>query len=672
MAHQADARFVIKASRDGSRQVESYGRPGRGQSSDRSRSGRMRRGRSRGPSHSYYRGRGRGLNPRTRLEDDGDADFDGDFEMGGESDSSGSATRRYTPYGRPASTPYSRPTSASTSFRRPGRPSPHDRSDPLPGRRGLWNKIIIPGGAQHNQDWLLRQLRSSIREVFEPIEFHVSGQAACFYVRDERAARELKSLRIQTRDGSELSVIVKVGQSPRDHGSSSSSAAAAAAAFGPQRLAQQLMGGGAFQSADRSGSLQIEEAIKLALGERYDTTTNALDLSDFYNDDVLRRNGERVILGRANYMEAVLKVIGENCPQLQGLNLGSNRLMTLDGLKELETRVPNLEILNLSNNQIRSEAELDKLKGLARLKSIALEGNPFTMQYKTPGSYISSIQNRLGVIELDGQLLPARIGFDLPAPSSLPQAKEGYCGDDGVRAIVHQFLETYYGCYDTPRGRERLIEAYTDDALFSLSVCSSTSAGKQRGPPLGDYVRQSRNLMRIRDSGKRTELLKRGRLCIASFLNELPKTKHVPSTFVIDVSLSTPTCVVFSVGGSFQEVGGVRTTLRSFTRLFVCVRSPGNSLLIANDQLQIRNASLQRLRAIEGSSDQMATPSFGGADAGLSQQHRDAILQFSKESGMNFEWSQKCLSENGWVYLQAAQAFTTLQKNSAIPPEAFQ
>ena len=112
------------------------------------------------------------------------------------------------------------------------------------------------------------------------------------------------------------------------------------------------MGGGAFQSADRSGSLQIEEAIKvswlrgavfffslrirvqLALGERYDTTTNALDLSDFYNDDgtslrtstkvnefvlflVLRRNGERVILGRANYMEAVLKVIGENCPQVR-------------------------------------------------------------------------------------------------------------------------------------------------------------------------------------------------------------------------------------------------------------------------------------------------------------------------------------------------------------------
>ena len=26
--------------------------------------------------------------------------------------------------------------------------------------------------------------------------------------------------------------------------------------------------------------------------------------------------------------------------------------MTLDGLKELETRVPNLEILNLSNNQV--------------------------------------------------------------------------------------------------------------------------------------------------------------------------------------------------------------------------------------------------------------------------------------------------------------------------------
>ena len=84
------------------------------------------------------------------------------------------------------------------------------------------------------------------------------------------------------------------------------------------------------------------------------------------------------------------------------------------------------------------------------------------------------------------------------------------------------------------------------------------------------------------------------------------------------------------------------------------------------------------------------------------------VIQFSKESGMNLEWSQKsvqmacfkasddlcvicrCLAQNNWVYLQSAQAFTvlqvdrtghlvltcltflsTLQSNSSIPPEAF-
>ena len=43
---------------------------------------------------------------------------------------------------------------------------------------------------------------------------------------------------------------------------------------------------------------------------------------------------------------------------------------------------------------------------------------------------------------------------------------------------------------------------------------------------LQKYLYESRNLMRVRDDGnKRDRLLRQGRLKIASFLNDLPKTE---------------------------------------------------------------------------------------------------------------------------------------------------
>lgn len=45
------------------------------------------------------------------------------------------------------------------------------------------------------------------------------------------------------------------------------------------------------------------------------------------------------------------------------------------------------------------------------------------------------------------------------------------------------------------------------------------------------------------------------------------------------------------------------------------------------------------------------------------------IKNFSNESGMNHEWTKKCLEENGWDYAKAAFSFSKLKPN--IPPAAF-
>lgn len=56
---------------------------------------------------------------------------------------------------------------------------------------------------------------------------------------------------------------------------------------------------------------------------------------------------------------------------------------------------------------------------------------------------------------------------------------------------------------------------------------------------LTKYLPHSRNLTRVKDPEKRSQLLKCGRLPVVSFLSELPKTEHDPQSFAVDLSLYT-------------------------------------------------------------------------------------------------------------------------------------
>ncbi|XP_010725502.1 nuclear RNA export factor 1-like [Meleagris gallopavo] len=55
-------------------------------------------------------------------------------------------------------------------------------------------------------------------------------------------------------------------------------------------------------------------------------------------------------------MMAVLRIIEENIPELQSLNLSSNKLYRLDDLSELAQKAAGLKILDLSRNEVRTAA----------------------------------------------------------------------------------------------------------------------------------------------------------------------------------------------------------------------------------------------------------------------------------------------------------------------------
>ncbi|OBS58782.1 hypothetical protein A6R68_10110 [Neotoma lepida] len=374
---------------------------------------------------------------------------------------------------------------------------------------------------------------------------------------------------------------------------------------------------------------QVEQ-LKLIMSERYDGSQQALDLKGLRSDPGLVAQNIDVVLNRRSCMAATLRIIEENIPEL------------------------------------KSERELDKIKGL-KLEELWLDRNPMCDNFRDQSTYISAIRERFPkLLRLDGHELPPPIAFDVEAPTMLPPCKGSYFGTENLKSLVLHFLQQYYAIYDSG-DRQGLLDAYHDGACCSLSIPSNPQNSVRSN--LAEYFKDSRNVKKLKDPTLRFRLLKHTRLNVVAFLNELPKTQHDINSFVVDISAQTSTLLCFSVNGVFKEVDGKsRDSLRAFTRTFIAVPASNSGLCIVNDELFVRNASpeeIQRAFAMPA-----PTPSSSPVPT-LSPEQQEMLQAFSTQSGMNLEWSQKCLQDNNWDYTRSAQAFTHLKAKGEIPEVAF-
>uniref|UniRef100_A0A023FEL3 NTF2 domain-containing protein n=1 Tax=Amblyomma cajennense TaxID=34607 RepID=A0A023FEL3_AMBCJ len=162
----------------------------------------------------------------------------------------------------------------------------------------------------------------------------------------------------------------------------------------------------------------------------------------------------------------------------------------------------------------------------------------------------------------------APISFDLGVEETMPLSKPSYFPSEEVKQVVVQFLEQYFSIFDS-KDRSGLLDAYHDNAVFSLTAMKLATTKTD----IKEFQRESRNLARLTNIDARRDRLKSGRLNIVSFLNQLPETRHDPSSFTVDVPLVTPTLMCFSVFGILRLVhkGLILPPLRSFTRNFFVV-----------------------------------------------------------------------------------------------------
>lgn len=180
-----------------------------------------------------------------------------------------------------------------------------------------WFQVKIPFGAKVGKTEIYSLLLQHVRPmVFIPHYYKDIDNASVFYVDDLESAQKLSDSdrQIQMPSGHQMRVLVtnNVPQSNVDEG--------------------------------------VVERMKLAMVKRYNVATKALDLTKFHSDPDLL--DIFCALFRPSFMTQAFKIIGENIPQLEALNLNDNKINLMTHFQELATKVPNLKILYLGKNKV--------------------------------------------------------------------------------------------------------------------------------------------------------------------------------------------------------------------------------------------------------------------------------------------------------------------------------
>jgi len=406
-------------------------------------------------------------------------------------------------------------------------------------------------------------------------------------------------------------------------------------------------------------SEELLDKAKQVMSERYTLATKALDLRSFHTDPIFLREAIFAPLSRSVVLKKIIQIIEENIPEVEAIDLSDNRINVLDQFEEFFKKASNLKILYLNNNKIDSPSELKYLRVL-KLVDLKLEQNPVVNNLKD--GYQNVIRKYLPSLQiLDGKELPKQITFETDGPyqdsnssTELPSIKPKVACNEEAEKIVLQFLGEYFKVYDSDN-RQDLINAYHEDSVMSMSVSFNPTTTLRSA--MKEYLIQSRNLLRVSDPTRRQKLLFQGRLGIVALLKDLPKTRHDPSSFTLDVPFATDRLMTFTVTGVFKEQEGDQS-MRHFNRMFVVVPQ-GSGFCIINETLFITTPTPQQLRTHFKSI--VSEP----------QDRTRLVATFSQVSGMNSDWSTRCLEETGWDLGKAEAAFKIAHQEGRIPSEAF-
>ncbi|KAJ8916786.1 hypothetical protein NQ315_005791 [Exocentrus adspersus] len=512
--------------------------------------------------------------------------------------------------------------------------------------------VIVPAGSGF---CIANEILHVTNALPEQAKWRVHGTACIFYVDEYKVAEKLLDLnrQIQLPNGFWLPIRVHPGAPNIDINST------------------------------------IKEKMKLVMAKRYNAGTKALDLTKFHADPDLQ--DYFCALFKSTIFLAVIDIIAENIPELEALNLFDNKLSGLNVFKKSLKKIPKLKILHMGHNKLKDIAQLDPLQGFP-IVDLVLDGNPLCDKFEDQATYISEVRKRFPkCMKLDSFDLPPPIGFDITEEHHVPSTQKIFLCNADASSVAQQcllFLQQYFQVYDT-EDRQPLLQAYHENAMFSMTMAYPHRYGKDKNVAwLNWYAADNRNVKKVQDTEKRYLLLRQGQSAIINYLKDMPLTEHDIHGFTVDFTICTPDMLCLTVSGIFKEINNGHKTppFRFFFRTLVLVPA-GSGFCIVNELLHISNALPNQAKdafknAVAGEPSNPGTSSADSVSSTVQQvvpsvpvlddaTKQEMVHQMSSQSGMNLEWSFKCLDETHWDFQRAIEVFQQFKSRGVIPEEAF-
>jgi hypothetical protein len=179
--------------------------------------------------------------------------------------------------------------------------------------------VEVPHGESAGKDYLFRAINAQLEQPLVPYNYHTDGTSVIFHVIGDEVANTLRALsrRITKPDGFKIAINLKPCTAPQT------------------QMDDSLM-----------------QLLREVMSKRYAVDLSYLDLSHFRKDDHFISKELFVSLDKPAVLKEVVNIIQQNIPNLTILNLAENRIKSLESLSPLTNSCPALKAVNLSKNMV--------------------------------------------------------------------------------------------------------------------------------------------------------------------------------------------------------------------------------------------------------------------------------------------------------------------------------
>ena len=456
-------------------------------------------------------------------------------------------------------------------------------------------------------------------------------------------------------------------------------------------------------------SIELKRKMTAMLNRRYSSEAKLLDLSTLGTDPEFADLGMFDTHSRqSKFFPALMKVCDSIFSSAQqkrdavtSISLASNTLSNVASVTTLAQTFPDLKNLDLSNNKLQDLKAIEAWRWKFRhLEQLVLNGNPLETDLPKDQDDIMKWYPRLrtlnGIQVRSDEEINSAIRGLLPIPTLSPSFRD-------EASIGENFIKHFFPAYDTDR--TALSNAYYDaQSSFSLSVNTSASRAPDAPTQINwdEYIRKSRNLLKINHASARISRSHKGTEDILGVWLSLPATRHPdllaePQKWCVEChsvpglpdpagqSSSGVGGLIIMVHGEFSEVNHATqsgdSVIRSFDRTFVLGPGAGpGGVRVISDILVLRayggsaawipdggdpiqtqpQPQLSQPQAQVGLQPGLPNPEFGLAVPGKSDeqvQKELMAMEMSRATGMTIEYSGMCLEQSGWNLEEAARIY---------------